>query len=220
MKLDLVRWLSAALVLGCGGTSQAAVIFDGFGAGDSFEQPRIVSRANDDVVRSGVIVGQDLDWALAFTPTADAVLDSIEIALSAVSDANEVDIFLRTDDAGRPGALLEGFHLSGALVPTGSIQTFASAVMPLLSSGVQYWIEMSAGIAGTATVASTGWNSSTGAASPRAEQLDEGLWASSGNFSYAYRVNGTLVDVPEPGSTVLLGIGLAILSLRVRRTAG
>ena len=216
MALCSVLWLSAPATL------HATVIFDGFGPGDSFEIPRVVSVANDDVVIGGNVVAQDSDWALAFeTPGQQSVFQSLEIALSFVRDANEVDIFLRESAGGLPGALIESFHLSGVLVDVGSIHALASTANPVLAANTRYWIEMSAGEEGTNVVSLTGWQSSTGNGSPRARQFDEGAWQFSGFSSYAYRVNANFDggSVPEPTTLALMSIAMAGFGFQRRRSA-
>ena len=216
-KSGIKALLVYLLLIGYMPISQATVLFDGFGAGDSFEQPRIVSAANSDVVIDGDIVAQDSDWALAFTtPDDDYNLTSIEIALSSVTGANEVEIFLLANDGGLPGSTLESWLLSDVLVSGGSIHTLSSALNPLLSSNTRYWVEMSAGDGGLAA-SRTGWNSSTGTNSLRARQFDEGAWSGSGSSAYGWRVNGELAAIPEPSTIVLLSLGLVGLGFTRRK---
>lgn len=144
------RALFGSLVLG---TTLAAfsvpaysdVIFSNLGPGDTYTlavgRPVLVNPS----------LGQDFDAANAFIPTRDFFLDRIELALlfgdlSVRPDA--LDVWIMSDVAGRPGAIIEAFHFTevpripffGPLPPPLAAN---SALRPLLRAGSQYWLAAS-----------------------------------------------------------------------------
>jgi len=219
MRFGLGAIVAVASLLSTTSIASAATVFNGFGAGDSFNTSRVVSVANQALATGPNPTATDGDWAFRFTPTDNFELTSLEIALSHVASrgGNEGEIILRNASGALPGSEIERWSVSG-LSTVGEIVTFNSVTSTLLSSGTNYWIELSAGTEGTSTAAGMGWQSSNGNSSGRARQFDEGAWQSEGTFSYAYRVNGDLISpVPLPAGMVLLPMGLFALGCLRRR---
>ena len=219
MRFRLGVIIAVTSLLSTTSIASAATVFNGFGAGDSFEAPRVVSRANQSLSITPPVSSMDRDWAFRFSPTDDYELTSLEIALSHVTSggANEGEIILRGASGSLPGSELERWSVSG-LSAAGEIVTLNSVASVLLEASENYWIEVSGGTEGTSTVAAIAWHTSTGTASNRAVQFDEGSWAASGSSSYAYRVSGDLVSpVPLPAGMALLPMGFIALGLLRRR---
>ena len=99
----------------------------------------------------GVSSGQVLSQP--FTPAANFTFTSAKVAVFA-----SANIVLQADSSGLPGAVIEQVLTPAA--SAGDIQTFSSALHPLLHGGTQYWLTLLPGAVGV----STGWYwNSTGA---------------------------------------------------------
>jgi hypothetical protein len=157
----------------------------------------------------------------AFTPGVSAPLTSIEAAINLVSGPNELTLKLMTDDAGKPGSVIEEWSLSGAMGAFGDsfpTVTVTSVLNPLLSAGTQYWV-----IAFVSSDTGAAWNwNSVGDIGPHALSFDGGVeWFVGDDVRGAFRVLGKEVpEVPEPGTLALLvgaGVGGSLLLIRRRR---
>ena len=190
--------------------ARADVILSTFGPGDSYLTNTlrpIAGTANPLVHYNGA--------AMTFTPGADYTFDSAELAMSHQAATNSYKFTLAPDVAGQPGAPLESWVL--ALPTSASVVQIPSTAHPLLSAGATYWLVAQPTAANqfgfwyvndqgidTGSVQSQITSSST-------------AWTSISNPDLAYRIKGTALSAPEPGTLALLGIGLATGLLRRRR---
>lgn len=191
--------LFAALALTA--PSQAAVLVNTFGPGDSF---------NGDTAWSVYDFGVGLYQAVAapFIPGFNAVVTQIDLALS---EGDPYSVFLTEDASGLPGASLADWTTPGGFVSL-------TPLTPLsLSSGTKYWVVVSPspGLFG-------GWYWNDRDISGD-YAFDPGTGFEPSNDTLpAFRVSGDAVgsSVPEPATWTAGLVGLATLvSLRRRRAA-
>ena len=193
--------------------SSADIIFTNFGPGQTYNLSVGNIAGND-------FVGDNLAEGDTFAPTASARFGSISIALScevaSCPDPFTVDL---TADSGAdsPGALLESFTDSGLLLgPLGVYNppiTFTATGGPItLAAGTQYWLTLSTDLSN-----SIAWSlNTTGDTSDEAISQDGGAtyFSPSGLTPGAYQINSATTAVaPEPDTTVLLAVGLALTGL-------
>jgi hypothetical protein len=200
MKRMVLGWALAGLLLGSSGSAQADVIFNNFGPNNGYN------------TGSGYIIGTSITWVQgdAFTPTGNSfTLDRIELALGHGVGPNEIDVSLRTDAGGLPGAVLESFHFSnmGPLGQNNPPVVGDSTLHPFLAQNTQYWL-----IASAPDVTFIGWGfNSTNDRGPHAQSFNGGPFnVESQGTRGAFRTTGTPA-IPEPGGLVLFGVGMAAL---------
>ncbi len=126
--------------------AQSYTMFDNFDTGDAYD-PNAGAGIHwiNDYLSLG-LGASDQDYAQAFTASGSGYnILSIELALSRYSGENEVDISLLADAAGLPGAVLQTWHLSGALpvFPSNNAPVAVSTTSLVLTDGVQYWVAVS-----------------------------------------------------------------------------
>ncbi|MGH9378166.1 MAG: PEP-CTERM sorting domain-containing protein [Terriglobia bacterium] len=190
--------------------------------------------------------------AVQFTPASNYLFSQAQLALALQSGTNTVDIFLETDSSGLPGSILSSFQVDNALTSTpGVIQFGASALLtgsasPELMAGMPYWLVANPPAADTVALWSVNSLSpldvstnpgdvaggcnlgpSNFAINPAPGKASSWLAASSCPRP-AFEIDGSPFTgpppstVPEPGSIMLLGSGLAGLLIfwkRERATA-
>jgi hypothetical protein len=116
-------------------------------------------------------------------------LESIEVAMHWVMGDNEFFLFLMTDEGGRPGEVIEAFHIVGKMLPyfeDGPPILVPSANKPRLQKGARYWVAASATVE---TFALWSLNSTNDFGAHGHQNDDEG-WTVSRAKRSAYRVTG------------------------------
>lgn len=217
--------LLLAGLIACAGILQADTIYSTFGPGFSFATGTGAIVTNDPLADASV--------AIAFTPTANYDLTSIEFVASDLfpEDLSPITIAIFADNGGQPGSQpLESFT-TGSFGPFGEaalVTTVTSLSQPLLQAGTQYWIGMNAS-PGDLMV----WNQSSTSAAGFSITDGSGNWSASdpAQGQGALEIDGDLVAAiagpvaqtndspiftPEPLSWWLMASGLAVIARRAR----
>jgi len=172
------------------------VVADTLGPGDSYSGGSWSVRGPD----SGS-VNQNI--AASFTPTSDATLDSVDLALVLNAGTSSVLVRLLADSAGLPdeASVLESWTLS---IGASSVYSVSSVVGPTLTQGTKYWVGVFPGASDTWA----GWHLNDQGFTGFAVK-STGAWSSVPSESTpAFRVTATEVSVVPLPSSALIGVCL------------
>jgi len=184
---------------------QGDIIYTDFGSGDTFD------------LDAGAVVSQStaLRPSFAFTAAANLVLSEVDFVTSidAAGDLNQVTISLSADDAGQPGTVLASQEFDNAMgilggetdnPPDGSVilSWLPSKTLNLLA-GAKYWITFDGPVPGDVT-----WNYNNTLQSGYSEFASNAWQTINGTLGAIQIVGETDPSAPEPGTALLLGLGL------------
>lgn len=189
------------VALGFGRRAEADTLFDsipGFAVGALLDGPGFVTveceLAGPPCDAATAFDAWRRDWASRFTTPAGGTwkLEAIELPLAFLGGQHTVDVVLRKETAGAPGAILETIRVSGPIAG-GKVYRATSVVLPTLEAATAYWLELNAvnlGVAGSTT--SIRWPGGVaGADRPVRERRDDAaVWLGGGNFNLGFRVLG------------------------------
>ncbi len=195
-------------------TSRADIVFNNFGAGDSFS-------ASGRIIQ-GESVGTigNVDQAAAFTVGAiPARLTGITLGIGVDGPPNTgtgpLDIILAADAAGSPGAALRTLPLNVNSTGDQTVSVSDGGTL-VLAANTTYWV-----IADGKTTFDGAWRfNNIGDVGLTAGRSNLGAWnLRPDDDRYAFRVEGRPA-VPEPATIFLCATALAGLASGVRRQRG
>ena len=204
-------WLPLLVALAFGhGALRADTIYTNFDADDSYAPGAGLIVTNDPV--SGASV------AVAFTPSANYNLTSIEFADSYLisGDSASITLGIFADNGGLPGSTpLESFSATpgGMFTDSVPVTTVSSILQPLLLAGTQYWVGMNAAPQDLVI-----WNQNITSTNGFAETDGQGNWSAADPFQPqgVLEVDGALSAI-QPSSAVVTGLGDSLVRSRTRR---
>jgi hypothetical protein len=90
--------------------------------------------------------------AQSFTPSANYVLEDVQLPLGYITGNNDVDLWITTDNGGNPGTVLEALSATNSLPQVGPQQSppvsmIPSVTNPPLNAGTLYWLVLGPGFA-------------------------------------------------------------------------
>jgi len=162
-------------------------------------------------------------WAIAFTPTDNYSLTSIEIGLAWNEGENGADVWLMNDNGNEPGSVIESLEIdldtSGSAGSTMSLLQLDSEQHSIVEAGTQYWVGVSASTLGSGVSWGLTGPTPVDYTWARINHLDPSpSWSVvMGQYPGGLRINGDPVLTPLPGAVVLLGAGLVTSAGLLRR---
>lgn len=225
MKLKRICFTLAVLAFAVTSSPVSAlVLFETLPATNTFNSPHYVSLdENTGQVQNS---STDLNWAFQWTPSVSASVTGIDLAISlgdqyTPSDENVAEVYLRTDNAGLPGLVIDSYLFTNLTSETagGAVESGISSLNPWVTTGTSYWISLSAGLPNNNKYSQVGWHvNDQGVTGAYAREDNNGGWTLSGSSATlaAFRVSG-MTAVPEPATLALMGFGLLGMGFSKRK---
>ena len=143
------------------------------------------------ITGSGSIVGEQFADGMPFTPSVNATVTHIGVAVGWVTGTNEVTVTLNADNGGLPGSVLGTFNIS-SLPSFGSccsVEVESLSGVPV-NAGTQYWVVVQSTTPTNDTWAAWNDNDTNETNQPFAFQ-QAGVWGASQGILGAFGVAGT-----------------------------
>jgi hypothetical protein len=190
LLLGLISAISAS-------NADAAVLYDNFGPGTSF----------DPSAGQGIGSNSDAEYGLLFTPSANGYIGRLTVAASSYSGAGEIAFTLYDNVLGAPGNVLETFSLSGlpSFGTSFTPQTIDASGTTYINASQSYWLIASQPNYPDVSV----WHNSTVATNTQIAFRDTqytSWWVLQHEYQWALRVDTG--EAPLPGTIVLFVSGL------------
>ncbi len=153
--------------------------------------------------------------AFAFTPSVSGYLTQLDVVISAgngnlASDLANVILAANNNVVNLPFGVLERFlnvPATGQLPYNNPITTLSSSAQPFLQAGNTYWLEVEPANSTADIVVN---QNSLGLLASQAQEFSASSWGAAGNrTTFAFDVQVT--PVPEPSTTALVALGIALL---------
>ena len=187
---------AAALAVLAAPTARADVVYNNFGAGDSYQTGIGWTIGNPP--------GSGTFWEQGdpFVVSGNYTLSQVTAAAGWVTGPNVYTLWLMNDAGGQPGSVIEEFDFAnlGTFGGTNPNLVGVSQLNPKLGNGRTYWL-----VATTDMSTWSAWNwNNTNDVGAHAQRTNGGAWIIVSNSRGAYRIEGNPVGGPiaaEPRGT-------------------
>lgn len=153
-----------------------------------------------------------VSWAWEFAPSTTFQLTDVAAYMGNFSSSSSVvDFYIYSSGAGVPVTeltALTGTIAGGSSTVQAQVDSGAPSVPLTLVDGTNYWFVID-------LTSSLGWEA--GDTEPPYAYNNGAGWVANGPQALAFRVDGTQVTTPEPGTLALAGSGIALAILARRR---
>lgn len=193
---------AAAGILLLVASADAQIIFDTFGAGDTYNPSAAFT-----VSGPASSTGRTFESAAQFVAGASGAIQQIDLGLT-LSDPGPVNVFLYGDAAGAPDNLTQ--ILLGSVTPTQAFGSTNNSIVSIIPAGevdviegTTYWLVLKPG---DDTVRDA-WNRSLASSGVQDVSLDDTSWIQANTTLAAFEITA----VPEPGTYLFAFLTLGVL---------
>jgi hypothetical protein len=143
------------------------------------------------ITGSGSVVGEQFADGMPFTPSVNATVTLIGVAVGYVTGDEEVQVTLNADSGGLPGSVLGSFTASTLPTFGDCCSTVVQSITGVpVTAGTQYWV-----VVQTSSATSTTWDAWNDNDTNETEQpfafQESGVWEASEGILGAFGVAGT-----------------------------
>ena len=216
MKIIRSMLLAVPMIVGFSPHAGAVVVIDNLAAGSN----NFASSVSGPVGGGFFAPPPDRETAFSFvTGSNGSYLDLLELSVNVSNNSVGLQATISTGASvpGGTGVTLIGTVAPASATPVTQVLTFSPVSTILLSASTRYWIHLTVA-SGSGSYAINNTNSQViepGWSLENSHYLDPGGWNEIDSGPQA-RMRLTVTPVPEPGATLLGGLGIMVL-LRRRR---